>query len=196
MPEPVKSLISRERPSAPSRFAYQSTVLFFNAVLVLFVVSLVVLGGLLFYKGSLNSSRQSWMDEVKKEEDKFNEMGGIGNLVDLSNALNATRELVSSHVFSSNVFFFLQETTHPRVRFVNFSFSREGKKVDLSGEGVSYRTVSEQISIFESSSQVERVDFGGLSLGDKGLVNFKVAIFFKPSLLELRLAKTEAEDSL
>lgn len=191
MPEPIRPLISRDRPSTHPRFVYQSSVLFFNLVLVLFIASLITFGGLFFYKSSLGATRQKWADDIKKEETKFNAKGGVGNLVDLSNALNAARQLIGSHVFSSNVFEFLQKVTHPRVRFSNFSFSREEKKINLTGEGASYRTVAEQISVLESNIQVEKVDFGGLSLGEKGLVNFKVTIFFKPSLLELRVARAE-----
>lgn len=191
MHEPIQPLISKERSPTPARFVYQSSVLFFNLVLVLFIASLVTLGGLAFYKSSLGATRQKWVDDIKKEETKFNEKGGVGNLVDLSGALNATRQLISGHVFSSNVFEFLQKATHPRVRFSNFSFSREERKINLAGEGASYRTVAEQISVLESNTQVEKVDFGGLSLGEKGLVNFKVTIFFRPSLLELRVARAE-----
>lgn len=165
---------------------YQSAALLFNLSLVLFITASVSWGGLFFYRRSLDSTRKGWDSKIAEEEERFNAEGGVGRLVETSNALNAAKELITNHVFASNVLAFLEETTHQRVQFSKMSFVRDTRRIDLSGIGASYRTVAEQVSILEGNSHVERVEFGGLSLSSKGTVDFKLAIVFKPSLLELR----------
>lgn len=55
----------------------------------------------------------------------------------------------------------------------------------MIGEAASYAVLAEQIAALEKNQSVEKVEFGGLSLGTKNLVNFKIAIILKPALLEL-----------
>lgn len=182
------SLISKaERPSVSSRIVYQSSAMFFSVSITIFIVASVAFGGLFFYNKTLDGTRQKLADSVKKARENFDREGGIGRLIQTANAFDAARVLLAQHVFSSNVFSFIQEYTHTRVKFDTMSFSRDMKKIDLSGAGASYRIVAEQISVLESNPQVDRVEFGGLSMTDKGLVNFKLTIFFKPSLLQLSL---------
>lgn len=195
MPEPISPLISKSHPLGSSRLVYQSAALFFNIVVVAFVFALIFWGGLFFYNRSLRITRDQWAEKIKKEEERFNAEGGIGRLVETSNALNAAKELIDRHVFPSNTIAFLEESTHKRVQFSKMTFARDARKMDLAGSGASYRTVAEQVSILEGHTYVERVDFGGLSVNAKGLVDFKLAIVFKPSLLELRVRPRPAREA-
>jgi len=187
MADPVGQLISRERPRISS-FIYQGGVWFFNLSLVLLILALILFGGLFFYGRTIEASRADWAREVTKRKEAFGAEGGVGRLVSTSNSLGVVRELVGQHVFASNVFAFLAEVTHPKMQFNSFAFARDSRKIDLSGLAANYKTVAEQVNILESHPQVEKVEFGGLATTERGFVSFRLAIIFKPSLLNLRVA--------
>lgn len=96
------------------------------------------------------------------------------------------RTLLSQHLFPSNVLRFLEINTHARVRFLNFNFGADSRKLDMTGEAATYAALAEQIAVLENDPNVEAVEFGGLSIGAKNFVNFKIAVIFKPALLLLR----------
>ncbi len=193
MPDQTNPLIAKEKPDRPSPLVYQSSALAFNLALVLFIVSAVVYGGLFFYRKSIDATITDWHEKIAGKEEELNSEGGVASLIDTSDSIGAAQALIESHVFTSNVFTFLQEVTHQRVQFYTFGFARDTRKIELSGLAISYRTVAEQISVLESSPQVEKVEFGGLSLTDQGLINFKLSVTYKPVLLKLRLSESGEE---
>ena len=182
---PIQPLISQDRAATRPRVIYQGGVWLLNIGLILFFTSLIATGGLYLYQRSLESTHTRWLEQVKNQEGELRP-DLLTQLVDLSNSLNITHELLSNHTFVSNVFSFLQQVTQPRVQFTTFSFTLDSQKIDVSGVAASYRVVADQINVLESNPQVEHVDFGGLSLGDRGLVNFKLAIIIRPDLLRFQ----------
>lgn len=193
MPDQIQPLISRDPATARPRALYQGGVWFFNIALLILIFSLVASGGLWAYRRSLETSKAQWTTQIQNQESGADQAQGQGGdlkklldeLINTSHSLGIAKSLLANHVFTSNVFAFLQGATHPQVQFTAFTFSLDSRKIDLSGLAGSYRAVAEQISILESNPQVEQVNFGGLSLGDRGLVNFKLAVIVKPSLLKL-----------
>ncbi len=183
MAELSPSFIPKEANAFRSRIAVQSGAWLFQLALVAFIASLVAAGGLLFYQRSLAAAYVDWQEQVRgQEEDLRPEL--LAQVSDLSSGISVARELLSSHVFASNAFILLQSVTHPFVGFSSMSLSRDAKKIELSGVASSYRSVAEQVGLFETHPQVEKVDFGGLSVGERGFVNFRLAVIFKPSLLQ------------
>lgn len=181
---PLISNITSARPPLHSPAIPQVGAWLFGFGVVACIGTLAVSGGLFWYRQSLERARAEWQSQVDTQEKALKP---ITDLVDYSNTLLAARELLAGHVFTSNALLFLQEMTHSRVRFVNFALLTEGRTINLGGTAASYQTVAEQISLLESRADaVERVDFGGLSRNDKGLVDFKMLVTFRPSLLELR----------
>jgi len=139
----------------------------------------------------LNQSRESQKIQLIaqnkiKEESLRPEL--LDQITSLEQRLKNVRSLLAEHPFASNAFRVLEADTHPQVRYSNFSFAKDGLKVDLSGEAASYRVLARQIGIFEQDPQIQKVDFGGLSTTGEGLVGFKLTLVFRPSLLQLRPA--------
>lgn len=166
-----------------SPLAVASGAWLFQLALVAFIASLVAAGGLFFYQRSLEATYADWQEQVQgQEQDLRPEL--LAQISDLSSGISVARELLSSHVFASNAFILLQSVTHPFVGFSSMGLSRDAKKIELSGVANSYRGVAEQVGLFETHPQIEKVDFGGLSVGERGLVNFRLAVIFKPSLLQ------------
>lgn len=130
-------------------------------------------------------ARDELIAQVKtKEEELRPEL--LNQIFLLDTRLKTMRSLLSQHLFTSNVFAFMEANTYPQIRFLNFIFSADARKLDMTGEAVSYAALAEQIAALERNPNVDTVEFGGLSLGTKNLVNFKIAIIFKPALLQPR----------
>lgn len=185
MPDPAPSFIAQERTAFRSHIVSEGGAWFFSISLVLFIAAAVLAGGLFFYQRTLQAGQAQWQEQVAAQEGELRpEL--FGQLIDLSNSMAVSRQLLDNHVFSSNVLLFIQSVIHPFVYFNSFSFSRDSRRIEVSGAANLYRTVSDQVSIIESHPQVEKVDFGGLSRDEKGRVNFKLAIIFKSSLLQFR----------
>ena len=143
------------------------------------------IGGLFVLNRSQEAQRDEFIAQNKiKEENVRPEL--LQQVVLLDKRLNGVRTLIGEHIFASNVFSVIEKNTHPQVRFLNFTFSADGLKLDMSGEAASYGTLSRQIALFEREPQIERTEFGGLSATSEGLVGFKLTLLFKPSLLHLR----------
>ncbi len=174
--------VSRPRASVQSRLLIESGRWFFNIGLALFLLALIVSGGIFAYQYSLDA-KQSGLEERIRDLEADLADDSLADLVTTSTSLAAARQVLSKHIYPSLALAFLAEHTHPRVYFNNFDFSADQQKISAAGFAQSYRTVAEQISILESAAAVERVDFGGLAAGERGLVSFHLTIGFRPELL-------------
>ena len=183
VPHPVFTV--RERSSGTPSALAQSGAWLFSIALIALVASLVVFGGLFAYKRSLASRQAEWNAEIDRQEAELS-AASIGELLASAGSLAAARELLASHAAPSNLFALLEAAVHPRVQFTSFNFSKDSGKIDLSGFAASYQSVAEQVSLLEARRDVERVEFGGLSLGERGLVSFKLAVIIKPALLRFK----------
>lgn len=180
-------LISKRPAFERTRIVTRGGEWLFVVSAVVFVLTIVVWGGLFLFKRGLHTNAANWREQVSALERELRP-DLLNQLIVLSDKLISSREILTNHVFPSNVFALIERTTHPLVSYDAFQYAADPNVVTLSAKAASYKTVAEQITILEADSQVERVSFGGLTLQDDGLVSFKLSISFKPSLLKLRPA--------
>ena len=151
----------------------------------LFILVLIATVGIFVLNRAQEMRREEFIVQNRaKEENLRPEL--LNQITLLEGRLKGVTGLLANHVFTSNVFKVIEANSHPQVRFLNFNFAADSLKVDMSGEAASYSVLARQIGIFERESQVERVEFGGLSATSEGLVGFKLSLIFKPTLLHLR----------
>jgi len=156
---------------------------FFYLNLFIFFLLVASYGGFLLLNRNQKDARDLLLEEIKSKENELRpEL--FNQIFAMEKQLKNIRTLISSRTFTSNIFGLLEANTLPQVRFTDFNFSADPRKIDLSGEAANYRTLAEQIAIFERHPQVEKVDFGGLSRTSTGLVAFKLAITLNPALLK------------
>ena len=53
----------------------------------------------------------------------------------------------------------------------------------LKGEAGDYQTIAQQISLFESDVNINKLEFGGFSIREKGRVLFNLTLYLLPSAL-------------
>lgn len=137
----------------------------------------------------LNRAQQG-AGEILVEEVRDKEAGLQTNVVNqiflIDQRLRNLRTLLAEHPRVSNVFRLLERDTLPQVRFLSFSMDVSSGKIDLTGEAASYGMLARQIGVLERDGNVERVEFGGLSLSGNNLAGFKLAIILKKSFFAIR----------
>lgn len=174
-------LYKKEIPSIPLERG--GSVLFYLSLLAFFAIAASTVGLIL-----LNTAQKEAQATLQAEVDdkEKNLKSDLNEIFSRENSLKNIRAILSEHLFLSNTLKFLETHTLVQVRFQNFSFDASTRKLDMTGDASSYSVVSRQIGIFERDPQVERVEFGGLSLSAANLAGFKVSIIFKKPFLVLR----------
>lgn len=152
------------------------------AAVLIFVVSISAYGGLYFLNKSQEGAQAVLIQQVlQKEEDLRPE--GLDAIFALQKRLKSIGLVISSHSFSANTFSLIENNAHPRVAFTTYLFDGEVNKVVLQGEAENYQTLAKQISLLESDVNINKLEFGGLSVRDNGRVVFNLTLYLLPSAL-------------
>lgn len=184
----MQRIIPREfgQKNPPENTQVANSLFFIGGILVF---SLVVLAGVLFFFliSSENGKQETLRSEIQQKEGELRASEIIERAVDLEARLASVRETLGGHVFSTNAVRLMENVVHPRVRFGGFSFSAEKRTVSTTATAKGFPAVTQQIEIMKRDSNVERVDFGGLSVDEKGDVAFSFTITFTPAFVTTRL---------
>lgn len=177
-------LLKKEHPTPTLRLDRTGSALFFVS-LGLFLLILAAYGGLWLLNRAQHQTILTLREQIQsKEEDARPEL--INQILALDQRLSNIRAILGKHVFLSNIFRLIEKGVHQEVRFSNFNLSANSRKIDLTGEAASYAALARQIALFEQDPQIERVEFGGLTLSGENLLGFKLTLTFKQALLQIR----------
>lgn len=179
MAEP--SLIPKTYPVAGPEVRSGLGVLTFLGI-VLFVLALLIAGGVFFYKRILERQTQELSRSLERLEADF-EPSLIRELSRTAKALEVGERLVGERHFASRFFNFLEERTLTRVRFRDLKLQVSEGGVTLGGEAEGYTVLAEQASVFETSPLVQTLALANLALKENGNINFTMELTFDPSLM-------------
>ncbi|MBI2507269.1 MAG: hypothetical protein HYW09_01505 [Candidatus Niyogibacteria bacterium] len=154
-----------------------------NLSIIIFILSLLFVFGLFFYRGYLQSQITTLADNLKKVESDF-EPSLILELQKTSQSLNSTQNLLNKHPALSGLFDFLEKNTIPNVRFLGFSYNNG--EAQMSGVARSYGALAQQSMIFEKSRLIKDVSFSNFSLTSEGFVNFSLNFKVEPELISFK----------
>lgn len=178
--------ITQNELSSPSAPLERGGIIFFYISLAAFLITLAILGGMIFLNNTEKNTRDALQEEIKQKEANLH-TGILQEIFTLEQRLINLQTVLTNHTFTSNILRMLEADTHPLVRFLGFSFSDNSRKIDMGGETTSYAVLARQIAQFEADPQIEQVEFGGLSFSSaNNLLGFKLTLTFKQSLLQLR----------
>lgn len=93
------------------------------------------------------------------------------------------RNLLSSHIYSSQILTRLELITHPLVSFSNFNYDYDERRIKMEGYAANLPTIAEQLFAFERTSEFEEINISDVREVSRGKVVFSLEIFFKPSLV-------------
>ncbi len=153
--------------------------------LVLFLISMGLLGGVFFYKRIAAQQVEELKASLKRLEADF-EPTLLSEFIQTADTINTAKDLLSRHRAPSKVFEFLEVNTLDDVRLSNFSFAAREAKLTVAGQAKSYTALALQAKVFETNSMVKKVEFSNLGLTDKGGVTFSAALDFDPAIISFR----------
>ncbi|MEK7579419.1 MAG: hypothetical protein AAB460_02740 [Patescibacteria group bacterium] len=153
----------------------------------LFVLSLLISGGVFLYERFLETSLTRKKETLEQAKKAF-EPELIRELSRLDARLSLAGDLLDAHVAPSGMFDLLEDLTLETVRFTSFGYGIEegGVRVTLQGEARSFASVALQSDEFAKNRSVRDPIFSGLTLDERGDVEFTVSALVDPKVLSYK----------
>jgi len=151
------------------------------ASIFLLVIILLLWGGLIFYKKTLNnkiSDTKEQQSKVFSQEDR--ELANKIIYLDKSAAL--VQKLLKSHVYTSEIFSTLASTTISQVQWRSLSISIKEKTISAKGLAANYSILAKQILALEEGFLGVRIS--DILLDKLGGVSFTANFGFEPKLIQ------------
>lgn len=92
--------------------------------------------------------------------------------------------LLAGHRKPSGFFDFLEKITHPNVGFLELELFPPTLEAKMIGFADNFRSVGQQIYIFQEQELIEEVKIKGLSLGSMGEATFSLELVLSPKLFK------------
>lgn len=155
-----------------------------GVVLILFILSLLLYGGLLLYKSKLNKDFKNTEKETEIIGQKIDWDTGQA-IIDLDKKLGVIEELFKSHVYWSELFNKIESLTAPEVYFseAKIVFSEDKVNIVFAGNALSYIVLARQVLSFQEEPLVEKVEVSGIGLGLASGIDFDISIVFSKDIL-------------
>lgn len=158
--------------------------------LLFFILAVAAYGGLLALNNSQAKAQSDLIEQIRlKEQDLQPKL--LDQVYSMDKRLRNLSTALNDHRSSANIFPLIENDTHPLVRFSSYRYENKDNKVSLIGEAADFAVLAQQIAFFEGDPSIDKLEFGGVSLNDKGfgvkLVNFTVTLFFSSALTQARL---------
>ncbi|MFY9457689.1 MAG: hypothetical protein WAP23_02045 [Candidatus Spechtbacterales bacterium] len=138
------------------------------------ILVFVIYGALVFYEGILRGEASDIQAKIKNFE-KHRDADKENAVLAFDAKLTKLSSILDNHIYSSGLFAFIEGITHPKVQFINFSFSADEGKLTLNGITESYETFGEQIIALELDEKLRDIVILDVKLQKTGQVEFSIA---------------------
>ena len=104
---------------------------------------------------------------------------------------NDFAQLAAARTDARPVFKFLEQYTHAQVVFTTMSLEPKLRKLKLAGATQDFRTLQEQMVIFQNREELVELTLSSIVLGERGQVLFQLEMGFAPSVFALHVSTNE-----
>lgn len=155
-----------------------------GVVLVLFILGLLLYGGLLLYKNKLNKD----LENIKKEIEFIGQKTDWETaqaIIDLDKKLGTIEELFKNHLYWSELFNKIESLIVPQVYFSNTKlvFSEDKVNISFAANALTYIALARQVLSFQEEALVDNVKVSGIGLGSGGGIDFDISVIFSKDIL-------------
>ncbi|MEK7169621.1 MAG: hypothetical protein AAB700_02150 [Patescibacteria group bacterium] len=159
----------------PWRLMVFSGVLFALSILIYFGMSI----GYESYLNTRSAGMDTQLEELsnsisQKEQQKF--VGFYSQIANLKTVLG-------QHIFSANIFPFLEKNTLPQTFFTEANFNSISYNLELKGRAPSLQALAQQLAQFEKAPEVHSAMLESTNFNPSGTVDFSVSLNFQPEYL-------------
>ncbi len=171
-------------PENQQIFQKQKTSVLSVIIIFLFVATMLLSGGMFFYKGMIKGD----IDELKSQLATAGESidkKSIDEMVRYSQKLDIVKSIVLKHQVVSGFLSSLASSTVSTVSFSEFYYNAQANgslEVRMKGRTTSYGAIALQESVFTKNKYWNSVSFSNLTLGDQGTVTFEVLVSVDPQI--------------
>lgn len=154
---------------------------------VLLIMSIIMAGGVYFYRDNLATRVQEMQVSLNRARNIF-EPSLLEELRILDKRMKAAREILQGHIAVSPIFNILQDTTLPNIRYINFQYELSLAnpnlvQVSMTGEATSYDAITLQADLFNRNRFIRNPIFSNFSLNRNGLIDFDLSFDVSRSLV-------------
>ena len=149
----------------------------------LLIVVILGYAALFYFEGKAVGALQNLeekMTQVATKEDRAAE----SRILAAQKKINDFSKLLQDHKKSSSFFAFLEENTLPKVWLTKVELSPGEAQALVSGQAPDFKTLGQQILIFQGQEQIQSVDLTNLSVSKKGETEFSFYLYFNPQILQ------------
>ncbi len=150
---------------------------------VLFALSLLIYFGFsVGYESYLNSrsgdldKQLNQLSNSVSQQDQQRFTGFYSQIVNLKSVL-------SQHVFSANIFTFLEKNTLPQTSYTGAKFRTVVSNLELQGRTVSLQTLAQQLAQFEQAPEVQTAILKSTNFNQNGSLDFTISLTFQAGFL-------------
>lgn len=186
IPKQNKTSTSFGVSSSVSEKSSGNTDIFSYIPIVVFLISLVLSGGVFLYQGYLKNAIKNSAIVLEREKANF-EPALMQELSDLDMKLNLSREILDKHISPIPIFDLVEKLALKNTQFSDFSYKVDSSGdvfVEMSGITGSYNDVALQSNILAKDTYISDIIFSGLSVEEDDRVSFKVNFKVDPRILK------------
>jgi hypothetical protein len=161
----------------------EGSSIFMDILLYLSVfLFLAALVGYFIINSALKKTEGSIMEVDAKLAEASNspEAALVDDVLFYQKKIESFSYILSSHVYVSQVFPFIEKLTHPKVFFTSFEEDSQENKIVLSGITEDFQTLGQQLEIFKTAENIEEVELSEISFDEDGKVSFGFNLVFNP----------------
>jgi hypothetical protein len=159
----------------PWRLFLFSALLFLFALFVFFGLKVGYKNYLNNQIGSLDKKLENLSNSIKQEDQK--------KFIDTYSQIINLQTVLGNHVFSHNIFSFLEKNTLSKVFYKSAKFASLPRTLTLEGEAESLQMLSLQMARFEESEEVEKAVLSNMGFKPNGSTSFTINLVFKSKYL-------------
>ena len=153
---------------------------------ILFVITLIISGGLYFYKTTLEDARGNLISNIEKVKNSFNQ-STIQELELFSKRISSSKEILNKHIMMSPMFELLGDLTIPAIQYTSFYHEdKDGEfLVTISGISYDYHSIALQANVFDEdrNQPFKNVVFSNLNTNQDNYVTFDLSFTVDPRIL-------------
>lgn len=175
----------KKRQFLSLRFFRENTaVSFFGGILI--VLSLSFYFGSVAYKGVLTRKLEESSGSILKVQSERDSMVEE-DVRDFAVRLATIDSLLGNHTYTSRIFAFLEQMTHPTVQFKDFTYRTQGSTITMNGATANYTTLGEQIIALEQNSNIHNLTISNIQLDKSGRILFGISFEVDEALYRANL---------
>jgi hypothetical protein len=151
--------------------------------LLLFAFSLLVYFGLkVGYENYLQSRSQALDQNLAQLSNSISQQDQQ-QFINIYSQIVNLKSVLSSHLFTANVFPFLEQNTLPQVFYTEAKFTGYTGTLELSGQAASLQMLAEQLSQFEKAPELSGAVLSSMNFNPSGSTTFVITLTFNQSYL-------------